>query len=216
MRYERILLDIETQRDFFLPGGALYTPQADRAARQIQRLFAWAKAEHIPVISTLLRVRPDRLGPFSAPACIEGSLGERRLPRTLLRRRIDFGLRNTTDLPPRVFRQYQQLLFEQRVTDMFTHSRLERLITELSPATFVICGAGVAHGVFEAAVGLRSRRFGVVVASDAVAVLPGEKDEMAILRMEAKGVVFAPTRLIVAPVARRPVVPFRVTLPTRS
>ena len=61
-----------------------------------------------------------------------------------------------TDLPPHALRQYRQILFEQRVTDPFTHSRFERLITELGPATFVLCGAGVAHGVFQAAVGLRA------------------------------------------------------------
>jgi nicotinamidase-related amidase len=216
MWYDRILLDVDVQRDFFAPGGFFYTHQADKVARQIQRLFAWAKADGIPVISTVLRARPDRLSPFGAPACLEGTSGERRLTRTLLPRRIDFGLRNVTDLPPKVFRQYQQLIFEQRVTDIFTQSRLERLITELGPSTFVLCGAGLAHGVFQAAVGLRSRGLGVILASDAVLALPGEKAEMAILCMEAKGVVFAPTKLIVAPPRCRPTVPFRTAMSTKS
>ena len=216
MVYKRIVLDVQVQRDFFAPGGRLYTPQADKAAKQIQRLFTWAKAENVPVISTVLRVRPDRLSPFGVPVCIEGTAGERRLPKTLLPRRIDFGLRNVTDLPQKALRQYRQLVFEQRVTDIFAHSRLERLITELGPSTFVICGAGISHGVFQAAVGLRARGFGVILASDAVVALPGEKAEMAILCMEAKGVVFAPTRLIVTPGRRRPTATFRTALPARS
>lgn len=215
MKYERILLDVEAQRDFFTPSGSGYTPRADRAAKQVQRLFAWAERERIPILSTMLRVRPDRLGPLPLRACIEGSRGERRLPRTLLRRRINFGLRNTTDLPPRALRQYGQILFEQRVTDPFAHSRFERLISELGPTTFVLCGAGLAHGLLQAAVGLRARNFGVILASDAVVALPGENGEMAVLCMEAKGVVFAPARLIMAP-PRRPVAPFRTALPTRS
>jgi nicotinamidase-related amidase len=216
MRYDRILLDVQVQRDFFAPGGTFYTQQTDKVARQIQRLFVWAKTDGIPVISTVLRVRPDRPSPFGTPACLEGTRGERRLPRTLLPRRIDFGLRNVTDLPPKVFRQYRQLIFEQRVTDIFTHSRLERLITELGPSTFVLCGAGLAHGVFQAAVGLRSRDLGVILVSDAVLALPGEKAEMAILCMEAKGVVFAPTRLIVASPRCRPTAPFRTALTAKS
>ena len=216
MKYERILLDVEAQRDFFTPRGSCYSPRAERAAKQIRRLFAWAEAERIPILSTMLRMRADRLGPLPLPACIEGGPGERRLPRTLLRRRINFGLRNVTDLPPRALRQYTQVLFEQRVTDPFTHTRFERLITELGPATFVVCGAGVAHGIFQAAVGLRARGFGVILASDAVAALPGENAEMAVLCMEAKGVVFAPTRLIVAPPPRRTVAPFRTALSTGS
>jgi hypothetical protein len=39
---------------------------------------------------------------------------------------------------------------------------------------------------------------------------------MAVLCMEAKGVVFAPTKLVTAPSRRRPTTPFRATLPTRS
>jgi nicotinamidase-related amidase len=54
---ERMLLDIETQWDFFLPSGSLYTRAAGKAAREIYRLFAWAKGHEIPVVSTLLRVR---------------------------------------------------------------------------------------------------------------------------------------------------------------
>ncbi len=216
MKYERILLDVEAQRDFFTPSGSCYTPRAERAAQRIQRLFAWAKDERIPVLSTMLRVRPDRTGPLAVPACIEGTRGERRLPRTLLRRRVNFGLRNVTDLPPQALRQYGQVLFEQRVTDPFAHSRFERLISEIGPTTFVVCGAGLAHGLFQAAVGLRARGFGVVLASDAVVALPGENAEMAVLCMEAKGVVFAPTRLIVIPARRRAVVPFRTASPTRS
>jgi nicotinamidase-related amidase len=215
MKYERILLDVEAQRDFFTPSGSCYTPRADRAAKQIQRLFAWAQAERIPILSTMLRVRPDRPGPLPHPACIEGSPGERRLPRTVLRQRINFGLRNTTDLPPRALRQYGQILFEQRVTDPFAHSRFERLITELGPATFILCGAGLAHGLLQVAVGLRARKFGVILASDAVVALPGERAEMGVLCMEAKGVVFAPARLIMAP-PRHPVAPFRTALPTRN
>ena len=56
----------------------------------------------------------------------------------------------------------------------------------------------------------------MILASDAVAALPGERAEMAVLCMEAKGVVFAPTRLIVAPPPRRPLARFRAAQPSRS
>jgi len=217
MQYERILLDIDAQRDLFVPGGAFYHSGCRDAARQVRRLFAWAKAWRVPVISTVLRVRRDRIGPFGArPHCVEGGLGERKIVSTLLPRRIDFGLRNVTDLPRDLFRRYQQVIFEQRVTDIFAQSRLERLITELHQTTFVICGAGLAHGVFEAAVGLRSRGFSVIVAEDAALTVPGEQREMPMLRMQAKGVIFAPTRDIVAPVTRRPATPFRSPLHSQT
>jgi len=209
---DRILLDIETQRDFFDPAGSLYAPGSARAYRQIKRLFKWSKTNKVPVISTVLRVRRDQIGLFGPlPHCVEGSDGEKKMPGTVLHRCINLGLRNVTDLPLGLFEHYQQIIFEKRVTDIFHHLRIERLITELNGSvTFIICGAGTAHGLIEAAVGLRSRGFPVVLVWDARAELDEPQVRMALLRMEAKGVVFAPTDKIIAiPVPRRRSAAFR-------
>ncbi len=210
MEPDRILLDIECQRDFFSPGGRWYGKRSRAAARHIYRLFSWAREESIPVLSTVLRVRPNETGPLAdEPHCIEDTEGERKAPKTVLSRRIDLGLRNTTDLPDHIFRQYQQVIIERRHPDLFRHARAERLITELPPATFVICGAGVAGGIVQAAVGLRSRGFGVILARDAVLTLRPEAAEMAHRRMDAKGVIYAPTEKIIAPRPARRRYPFR-------
>jgi len=195
---DRILLDIETQRDFFATGGTCYTAQAGAAARRIYELFSWARAGRIAVLSTLLRVRRGERGPLAArPHCVEGTQGEQKLARTILSSCINLGLRNTTDLPADIFERYQQVIFEKRHTDIFAHARCERLISELPDVRFVICGAGLAGGIVQAAVGLRNRGFSVIVASDAVADLDDPGAEMARRRMVAKGVVFVPTEKIV-------------------
>lgn len=199
---ERILVDIESQRDFFSPGGSLHAGRNAPVAGNIYRLFAWARRHDVPVISTVLRVRAGELGPLGeSPHCIEGTRGEEKLPRTILVRRINLGLRNTTDLPGHIFRRYQQVIFEKRQTDIFAHARAERLITELPMTTFVLCGAGVSAGIAQAAVGLRSRGLSVVVASDAILAVRDEAAEMARKRMAAKGAIFVPTRKIVDPAA---------------
>ncbi len=206
MRLERVLLDIETQQDFFQPGGSCYRRPASRQAKAIYRLFRWARQNEVPVISTVLRVRPGERGPLAAaPHCREGTEGERKLLRTVLPRRINLGLRGVTDVPADLFERYQQVIFEKRHTDTFRHPAAERLITDIEEATFVICGAGVAHGIAEAAIGLRERGFGVIVAGDAVLHLGHRLAPMAFKRMDAKGVVFVPTDKIVSacPVSAR-------------
>ena len=201
MNYERILLDIDTQRDFFVPSGSMYTPQASTAVGNVYRLFDWARKSSVPVMSTVLRVRPFQHGPMGETLhCVDGTEGERKLARTILPRRINMGLLNTTDLPHNIFHKFQQVIFEQRETDIFAHARAERLLTELRKATFVVCGAGVAQGLVQAVVGLRSRGFGVIVASDAILDFAHPLAHMAYLRMEAKGAIFAPTSEIIAPV----------------
>jgi len=198
MDQDRILLDIETQRDLFEPTGSCFGPQAQKAAPKVLRLFRWVSKNQIPVISTVLRVRKGETGPLSGIRhCVEDTEGEQKMAGTLVPTRINLGLRNTTDLPREIFHRFQQVIFEKRDTDIFSHARLERLITELRPVTFIICGAGVARGIVQAAVGLRKRDFGVILASDAIVDLADPMTEMAVLRMEAKNVVFAPTKEIV-------------------
>jgi len=205
MDHERIVLDIDTQRDFFLPSGNLYTDASDEAARNIYRIFEWVRTHGIPVISTVLRVRPPDRGPIGErPHCIDGTPGEKKLPRTVLPRRINLGLINSTDLPGDLFGRNQQVIFEQRDTDIFAHARAERLLTELRGSTFILCGAGVAQGVMQAAVGLRTRGFGVIVAGDAIVDFAHPRAEMARLRMQAKGAIFASTTDIIAtPIPRK-------------
>lgn len=194
MKTNLILLDIETQRDFFTPGGSLYTKDSSSVAHNVYKLFRWAADCRIPIISTVLRLRPSQRGNLSElPYCVEGSNGEHKLSRTVLANRINLGLRNCTDLPDNLLTNYRQVIFEKRVTSIFAHARAERLISHIRIATFVIMGAGVAQGIMEAALGLRNRGFGVIGASDAMLDLNHPLADMARRRMEAKGVLFLPT-----------------------
>jgi nicotinamidase-related amidase len=95
------------------------------------------------------------------------------------------------------------VIVEKRDTDILAHARIERLISELDPTTWIICGAGLARGVLQAAVGLRSRGHAVVLAKDAVLELDDPLAEMAWRRIEAKDVVLAETADLVAPKPKR-------------
>jgi hypothetical protein len=152
------------------------------------------------VVSTLLRVSRTQSGPDHLPYCIEGTEGEMRVPRTVLPNHIAFGTRRTTDLPEDILDHYQHVIFEKRELNIMSNLRVERLLTQLSGnATFILCGAGLAGGIAQAAISLRSRRFGVILASDAVADLGDVNSDMALRRMAAKGVVSCPTATIIAP-----------------
>jgi nicotinamidase-related amidase len=192
---DRVLLDIETQRDFFCPGGSCYNPRALKALKCVYQLFDWARRERIPVLSTVLRVRRHVIGPLApVPHCQDGTWGEEKIPRTAMPHRINMGLLNSTDLPDDLLSLYDQVIIEKRETDLFAHARAERLITELPRTTFVVCGAGLAKSIAEATIGLRTRGFGVILAEDAVLDLGDPDAPMARSRMAAKGVVFAPTK----------------------
>ncbi|MFA6133313.1 MAG: isochorismatase family protein [Phycisphaerae bacterium] len=204
MKRLRVLLDVDSQVDFF-EGGRRSGGESATVAHNIRRLFGWADLQCVPVISTILRVRPcEMVFMGGAPYCVEDTDGEHKLPGTLLSPFLNMGLRNTTDVPLRLFRQYRQVLFEKRVTDMFTHVAFERLVTSLRPATFIICGADLERGVLQAALGLRHRGSRVIVARDAVVTGGGPAGEMAWRRMEAKGVTFLSTQQIATAFGQEP------------
>ena len=199
-----VLLDIETQRDFFCRGGSCYTKAASGVAANIYDLFTWAGHLRIPVMSAVLRLRPGERSSLShTPHCIEGTEGERKPVRTVMTHHIDLGIRNSTDLPVDIFERYRQVIFEMRHPDVFAHPRSERMITQLKASTYVICGAGLAAGIVEAAVGLRSRGSAVIVASDAVLDLEGDAP-MARLRAEVKGALFLTTKRIITTHSPKP------------
>lgn len=200
MNSDLVLLDIETQRDFFVPSGSCYRPSADNVRRNVYALINWAGENDQPVISTVLRVRNGKIGPLAdVPHCLEETNGEQKLRKTILRPYVNLGMRNSTDLEMDLFDHYRQVIFEKRHTDIFTHTRAERLISELSCVNFALCGAGVAGGIVQAALGLRKRGFGVILATDAVLDLDSPSTRMAYKKMYAKGVLFAKTSKIIDP-----------------
>jgi nicotinamidase-related amidase len=214
---DRMLLDIELQRDFFSPGGACFERVHLQAARNVRRLLAWARRQRLGAISTMLRIRRGRIGPLApVPHCIEGTNGEKRISGALLARHVDFGIRNTTDLPEDVLERHQQIIFEKRHTDIFRHARAERLLTRLAGGTFVVFGAGAAGGVVEAVIGLIARGFKVQLATDAILDLDSREAEFAWLRMLAKGAepmttdeILGAARSVRGGGRRRAITPFR-------
>lgn len=206
MRIEQLLMDIEAQRDFFSPGGSCFGRNSTTAARNIRRLYDWAQKQRVPALSVMLRVPPGKHGPLaSTPHCVEGTPGEQRIRGALLANHINLGLRGSTDLPRNLFEQYQQVIVESRFTDIFKHPRVERLLTELEADTFIVCGAGSAHGILEAVVGLRARGFKVILVADAILDLEDPDAEMAWLRMTAKSAVPLSTEEVLAlPPPKRP------------
>ena len=67
MKYERILLDIETQRDFFGRGGSCFSSQTREAGVKIVRLFAWCIST-MEISSIAERHPGPEHGPSDPPA----------------------------------------------------------------------------------------------------------------------------------------------------
>ena len=187
MNHDLILLDIDTQEDFFLPAGSLYTGAAEVIRTNIYKLFGWAKRKEIPIISTTLRLTPGAAGPYGTRSyCQQSTHGEMKLSRTRLMHSVNLGIRNISDLPGDLFEHYQQVIVERSFMDVFRHQRLERLIMQNRHARFVVCGAGLCRSVVQAVIGLCARGIPTIVPVDSVLNIVNDDTQMVWKRMLAK------------------------------
>src|SRR5512135_1494803 len=78
-------IDIDTQRDFMLPGGALYVPRAETLLPALERLTRFAVDNGIPLISTMDAHETDDPEFARFPRhCVKDTPGYAKIPETLL------------------------------------------------------------------------------------------------------------------------------------
>ncbi len=183
-------LDVDTQRDFMLPTGALYVPGAERIIPKLRRLFDFARKNDITILSSADAHTPNDPEFQQFPAhCVQGSEGQRKLDDTLLPRPLIFQNkpvdRNLLD----VVRKHQQIIIEKQTLDLFTNPVAERMLRVLPPRAIVF-GVTTEYCVKLACLGLR--RFGVhtAVVSDATRALAPATERKALEEMRQAGVEF--------------------------
>ena len=182
---KRVLIDVDTQYDL------IYAEQDNHPdlLRRFRRLIAWARVNRIPVISTALARRSADVVPLSGKTllCVEETPGQRKIPHTLLPRRIMFGPENRLDLPRHILRDYQQVIFQKRTMDPFEQPRADRLLSGLQADEIIVFGMGVDRAVKATVLGLLGRRKPVAVVEDAIDIDLRREAKLALRQMEAKG-----------------------------
>ncbi len=195
---DRVMVDLNTQCDFLLPRGALPVANRAEAMPQIRRLMNWARLEQVPVISSLESHRPGESARGLPPHCIDRTRGQRKLPFTLLPRRILLCGDNTFDVPADPFRRHQQIILTKRETDFLTNPKADRLINALSPEYWIIFGVTASNCVKAMVLGLLARHNRVIVVRDACGYWSEADGEHAFRMMTAKGAHLLTTEQVVA------------------
>ena len=194
-RRRQVLVDVGTQKDFFLESGSSCIRNHRRVLANIRRMMAWARHEEIRIISTC-EVYPNNNGGSAVHYCLDGTEGQKKIRYTLLNRRISFPADGNTDLPLDVLRQYRQIILHNRTTDPFDEPRIERLLSEIKAENFILMGADAAGSVKAMALGLLQRGKRVSVVVDAVGAHDNREAELALRKMQAKGAKLVETKNI--------------------
>jgi nicotinamidase-related amidase len=192
-RRKRILIDINTQRDCLLADGKKCIRNHRRVLAHIRRMMAWARSNHISVIS-LAEVYPDKKSGIGTDCCIDGTEGQKKISYTLLSNRISFPADGSTDFSRDILRRYSQIILHKRSVDPFKEPRIDRLLSEVRANEFILVGAGAEGAVMETALGLLQRDKKVIVVVDAVGSHNRKQGRLALRKMEAKGAKLVETK----------------------
>lgn len=180
-------LDVDTQRDFMLPGGALYVTGAERLLPRIKKLFEFALRHEVFVLSTADAHAPDdsefRLFP---PHCVAGTTGQKKLPDTLFARHFVLPNRPSDRSLAETVRQNPQVVVEKQALDVFTNPVMPRLLKVL-PGRAVVFGVTTEYCVRHAVMGLRQAGAKAVVLTDAIAAVQQQSGHQALQEMQAAG-----------------------------
>jgi len=183
-----VLIDMNTQFDFF--GGEGACPVVNHLEKHacLRRIVAWAKRNQVPIISSMDSHRRIEHSTNGRPKhCIEGSVGQRKLPFTVFPNHVFVAGDNTLSVSTDLFQKHQQVIFPQRDTDLFTNPKADRFLTQLDADEFILFGAVAEHEIKAVALGLLVRNKRVTVLADGCGFWNLPEFDLALRQVKAKG-----------------------------
>jgi nicotinamidase/pyrazinamidase len=186
-----VFVDIDTQRDFLEPPGALSIAGADAITPNLERLTQFALGHRIPIIATACSHRADdpELNQFP-PHCMAGSSGEKRITATDVPGSVILGIgeRFAGNLPP-------HLTVQKREIDLFSRPDAVELFARYSQdhPTFVVYGVATDYCVSAAAKGLLRLGKRVAIVADAIRAIDSENEAAILTDLVHRGAVLTVT-----------------------
>lgn len=192
---KQVVIDISTQKDFFLAEGSACIRNHRRVLANVRRMMAWARHKNLRIISTC-EVYPNNNGASAINYCLDGTDGQKKIHYTLLPNRTSLPADGRADLPLEELRTHRQVILHKRCVDPFGEPRIERLLSEIRADEFVLIGATAEDAVKATALGLLQRGKRVTVITDAIGCRDRKEAELAFRKMKAKGARLVETKQI--------------------
>ena len=189
-------VDIDTQRDFIQPDGALCVAGAGNIVTNLKKLVDFAREKGIWLLSSADTHTADdpEFGQFP-PHCVAGTEGQSKIAETT---RIPYlVVKNHPDALPEEISAETQVIFEKQAFDVFANPNFLRFVQEKGLTKFVVFGVATDYCVRAVALGLRENGFDVTVVEDAIRAVAPDTEKKSLEEMKAAGVKFCTTdRLI--------------------
>jgi nicotinamidase/pyrazinamidase len=192
-----VFVDIDTQRDFLEPDGALFVAGSPAIVPNLARLTAHARQRGIPVLATACAHTLDEPDPEPfLPHCLVGTPGQRRIPATEWPEGVVIGTLgrfhdDSGGLPA-------HLTLEKRRYDVFSHPEADRVVRRYAAGgpTFVVYGVATDYCVKAAVLGLLARGQRVAVVADAVRAVDAAGEAEVLTDFARRGAVLTLTEVV--------------------
>jgi nicotinamidase/pyrazinamidase len=189
-----VFVDIDTQRDFLEPGGALYINHSDAILPNLERLTAFAASNDIPVLATACCHTPNDPELEIFPShCLRGSSGQQRIAQTDVAQTVILNLEDRFSGPlPRHLTVYKNEL------DLFSRADADDLVAAYGGAgpTFVVYGVATDYCVKAAVKGLLERHCRVAIVVDAIRAIDPAAEPPLLTDFANRGVLLTRTDVV--------------------
>jgi nicotinamidase/pyrazinamidase len=188
-----VFVDVDTQLDFIVPGGALYAPGSELLAPRLAALSGFAAKSGIPILSTAdAHSEDDPEFKTWKPHCVVGTQGERKLAETSVDRQYIVSTEQRS-LDPSLLHSAAQIIIQKQHVDCFTNPNLPSLLRLLNAECFVVYGVVTEVCVRYAARGLLNTGAKVELVADAIQALDERAGRAALNELTGSGVELTTT-----------------------
>jgi nicotinamidase-related amidase len=188
LKWDRILIDICTQRDFLDPGGILQVVNREPLLGRLREVFRFSRSAGLPIVSFVESHRPSEpLNGFPLH-CIDGTRGQEKLPFSVLAPSKVVETDNYLSLPPDLMDNHRQIIFRKRTRDVLSNPKADRFLTHATADAFILFGVGLERAIKSLALGLLARFKPVTVITDACGYWSSADADLSVRQLAAKGV----------------------------
>jgi nicotinamidase/pyrazinamidase len=189
-----VFWEVDAQRDFLLPGGALYVPGGEKILPNLKRLVDAARDGRVFLVSSACEHSPeDPEFKTFAPHCLRGTLGAEIVSEGVTSNPMR--VPNAADFDwPENWNARHQIILEKDELDVFTNPQTSVLLEKLGKEVqFVVFGIVTELCVNRASRGLLERGRKVAIVEDAIETLEPAAGDRTLDELTAAGATLITT-----------------------